>query len=68
MAAGVMFKLGEPITCNDPCAHKDCAANRAQAALPCHLCGKAIRPGERYYVLQTLAFRVALQQHAEHGA
>lgn len=49
MAAGVMFKIGEPVTCDQECGHRDCAASRKMAATPCHLCQKLIEPGRRYY-------------------
>ena len=50
MAYGVMPKLGEPVTCDGPCEHRDCAATRAMAATPCHYCGKVVEAGDTYYL------------------
>jgi hypothetical protein len=65
MAPGVMPKLGEPITCDGPCQHKDCEAWRNQAALPCALCGKVIREGDAYFVRKVEHGYVTVQVHHE---
>lgn len=50
MAAGIMPKIGEPVTCDGPCKHRDCKLTRELAATPCSICDKIIRAGARYYL------------------
>lgn len=49
MAAGTVPQLGEPITCDEPCRHKDCEEIRALVGSPCRICGTALKSGQRYF-------------------
>lgn len=49
MAAGIMPKLGEPLTCDEPCAHSDCAATRELIGRLCVICLRPVNSGESFY-------------------
>jgi hypothetical protein len=49
MAAGIMVNLGEPVTCDEECNHRDCLLWRKMVGQACSVCGKPIQPGQRYY-------------------
>lgn len=50
MAAGIMPKIGEPVTCDSPCEHRDCQATRKLAETPCAICKEPIKAGSRFYM------------------
>ncbi len=52
MAYFTMPKVGEPITCDGECGHKDCQATRKQAATPCDACGKIIEAGKPFVFIK----------------
>lgn len=40
----------ENIVCQEPCTHRDCAANREQwGEGTCRICGKGFEAGQRFY-------------------
>ncbi len=51
MAALIALDLKDKrFTCQSPCEHRDCAANRREwTGAICGICGKPINPGQRYY-------------------
>ena len=53
MAYFLMTKVGEPITCNEPCGHGDCRQTREMAATPCDSCGQIIGEGEAFLFIST---------------
>jgi len=63
MAAGIMPAMQEPQVCEGECEHRDCASWKAQAALPCALCGKLIEAGDDYFVREVKDGRVTVQVH-----
>jgi len=48
MAYFIMPKIGEPVTCKEPCNHRDCMATRRLATTPCDICGKLVEAGTAY--------------------
>jgi hypothetical protein len=53
MAYFTMPKIGEPITCNGDCGHRDCQLTREQANTPCDACGKIIEAGTAFVFIKT---------------
>lgn len=50
MAAGILSAPGtEYGPCATDCAHIDCKQTHEMAAATCHVCGKAIGYGKRFY-------------------
>ena len=49
MAYGIVPPLKEPYVCEQPCSHKDCAAQRRLIASDCSVCGAHLEAGDRFY-------------------
>ena len=51
MAVLIVLDLkNDNFTCQKPCNHRDCAANRVEwAGAICCICGKPMEPGQRYW-------------------
>lgn len=50
MAVGIMIDIKDNRwTCQKPCNHKDCAANREFIKSVCRICKKVISKGESYF-------------------
>ena len=43
--------LGEPVTCDGPCQHSDCATTRELVSNPphCEVCGDKLKSGELFF-------------------
>lgn len=71
MAAGVLPKPGTRSgPCAKRCAHRDCAATRADSEEPCDFCRKPIGYGVRYYRIgggAALAHALCAEVDAEFG-
>ena len=49
-AATVLDLKDERFTCQKPCTHRDCMANRLEwEGAICGICGKPMLPGQRYF-------------------
>ena len=50
MAWGIVPDIkDEKVVCQNPCEHRDCAANRKQwERAICHFCKKPLLPGEKF--------------------
>ena len=49
MAYLIMPTLGEPMTCDVPCAHKDCAWWRSIVGSPCTICTQPVEAEDRFH-------------------
>lgn len=54
MGYAIAPKVGEPLCCETPCNHKDCAAMRADFIdnANCKICGKPIEHGDKFYYIE----------------
>lgn len=52
MAYFIMPAVGEPVTCDIPCEHKDCQFVRELTTTPCDLCGKTVEAGRPYVLTE----------------